>query len=338
MDDLKLLRDLGAELEHQPPPTLVRQRERFLRARPRRRWSGWWTAGLVAVATAAAAVAAPLAFVAFRHNAVGPLPGTDTVDMSGTRNVLVIGSDTREGAGNEKYGPESARRNVGQRSDTIMIVHVPADRGRATAVSISRDSMVRIPRCGQEPARVDLINSAYAKGGAACLRTTLESLTGLRLHHTVDVDFTGFKNMVDAIGGVTVKLPQPVDDPAAKLKLPAGESVLNGEQALGYARLRRYGDGSDISRIKRQQTLVLAMLKKVQRQVVADPGMLKDLLGEVRRGVRTDLSLEAMFELGRQLQEVKVTVVSVPWEPYPGDPNRLQWKQPEAGDLFGSLK
>ncbi|GAA4977314.1 hypothetical protein GCM10023334_103920 [Nonomuraea thailandensis] len=290
----------------------------------------------MAVATAAA-VAVPVAFVAVRHTAAPPA-GTDTVDMSGTRNVLVIGSDTREGEGNEKYGPESARRDVGQRSDTIMIVHVPADRGRATAISISRDSMVRIPRCGTQPARLDLINSAYAVGGAACLRTTLESLTGLRLHHTVDVDFSGFKNMVDAIGGVTVKLPQPVDDRAAKLKLPAGENLLDGEQALGYARLRHYGDGSDVARIKRQQALVLAMLKKAQRQVVADPGRLKAFLGEVREGVRTDLSLEAMYELGRQLQEVRMTVVSVPWEPYPGDPNRVRWKQPEAGELFGSLK
>ncbi|SPL94404.1 Cell envelope-associated transcriptional attenuator LytR-CpsA-Psr, subfamily A1 (as in PMID19099556) [[Actinomadura] parvosata subsp. kistnae] len=258
--------------------------------------------------------------------------------MSGTRNILVIGSDTREGAGNERYGPESARRNAGQRSDTIMIVHIPADRGKATAVSVSRDSMVRIPRCGTEPARLDMINSAYAKGGVSCLRATLEKLTGLRLHHTVDVDFNGFKTMVDALGGVTVKLPRPVDDAAAKLKLPAGESVLNGEQALGYARLRHYGDGSDIARIKRQQALVLAMLKKAQRQLVADPAKLKAFLGEMRKGVRTDLSVEEMYELGRQLQEVEMSVAAVPWEPYPGNPNRIQWKQPAATALFDSLK
>ncbi|AQZ67361.1 hypothetical protein BKM31_43165 [[Actinomadura] parvosata subsp. kistnae] len=336
MDDLKLLRDLGAELEHQPPATLARQRERFLRARPRRRWSAWWTAGLVAAATAAA-VAAPVAFIAARPTAAPPA-GTDTADMSGTRNILVIGSDTREGAGNERYGPESARRNAGQRSDTIMIVHIPADRGKATAVSVSRDSMVRIPRCGTEPARLDMINSAYAKGGVSCLRATLEKLTGLRLHHTVDVDFNGFKTMVDALGGVTVKLPRPVDDAAAKLKLPAGESVLNGEQALGYARLRHYGDGSDIARIKRQQALVLAMLKKAQRQLVADPAKLKAFLGEMRKGVRTDLSVEEMYELGRQLQEVEMSVAAVPWEPYPGNPNRIQWKQPAATALFDSLK
>ncbi|UBU13868.1 LCP family protein [Nonomuraea gerenzanensis] len=337
MDDLKLLRDFGAHLEHQPQPTLVRQRERLLSgARPRRRWPTWWTAGLVAVATAAA-VGTPVALVATRHTAAPPA-GTDTVDVSGARNVLVIGSDTREGAGNERYGPLSARMDVGQRSDTIMIVHLPADRGRAIALSVSRDTIVRIPRCGSEPARTDLINSAYAKGGVSCLRATLEKLTGLRLDHTVDVDFAGFKQMVDAVGGVTVKLPQPVDDRAAKLKLPAGESVLNGEQALGYVRLRHYGDGSDFARIKRQQVVALALLRKVQRQVIADPAKLRAFLGEIRQAVRTDLSLEEMYELGRQLQEVRMSVVAVPWQPHPDDRNRVQWKQPEAGRLFASLK
>ncbi|MEV0997456.1 LCP family protein [Nonomuraea sp. NPDC050202] len=336
MDDLKLLQDFGAELEHQPPATLVRQRERLLRARPRRRWPGWWTAGLVAVATAAA-VAAPVAFVATRHTAAPPA-GTDTVDMSGTRNVLVIGSDTREGEGNKKYGPESARQKAGRRSDTIIIVHVPADRSRATAVSVSRDLIVDIPRCGSQPARVDLINAAYGSGGVACLRTTLEKLSGLRLHHTVEVDFAGFKDMVDAIGGVTVKLPEPVDDRAAKLRLPAGEQLLNGEQALGYARLRHYGDGSDIARMKRQQVLVKTMLHKAQRSLAGDPGKLKEFMGAMRESVGTDLSLEAMYELGTQLTGTRMNFVAVPWEPYAKDPNRLQLKQPAARALFESLK
>lgn len=338
MDDLKLLRDLGAELEHQPPPTLARQRERFLRGRPRRRWPGWWTAALVAAATAAA-VAVPALLVADRHTAAPPA-GTDVVDVSGTRNVLLIGSDTRAGEGNEEYGPYLARQpgSGGRRSDTIMIVHVPADRSRTTAVSVPRDSMVRIAPCGSDPARTDLINSAYDSGGAACLRATLEALTGLRLHHTVEVDFAGFKDMVDALGGVPVKLPQPVDDKAAKLKLPAGESVLNGEQALGYVRLRRYGDGSDIQRVKRQQQFVLSMLREVRTQMAADPVRLKDFMGEVRRSVRTDLSLEEMYELGTQLADTEMKTVSVPWEPAARDRNRLQWRQPEADRLFASLK
>ncbi|GAA3662402.1 hypothetical protein GCM10022224_027830 [Nonomuraea antimicrobica] len=336
MDDLKLLRDLGAELTHEPPATLVRQRDRLLRDRPRRRWSGWWTAGLVAVATAAAVVV-PTAFTAVRHVAAPPA-GTDTVDVSGTRNVLVIGSDTREGAGNEQYGPALARQNAGQRSDTIVIIHVPADRSGATTISVPRDSMVQIQRCGSDPARLDLINSAYDSGGAACLRTTLEKLTGLRLHHTVEVDFAGFKDLVDALGGVQVKVPEPIDDRESKLKLPAGEQLLSGEAALGYARLRRQGDGSDVARIKRQQTLVLAMLKKTQQQVAADPTKLRALTTVVREAVRTDLSIEEVYALGTQLAKSKLNTVSVPWEPYEADKNRLQWSQPEADNLFRSLK
>ncbi|MFC5834314.1 LCP family protein [Nonomuraea insulae] len=334
MDDLNLLRDLGAGLQHEPPPTLVRQRDRFLRDRPRRRWTGWWAAGLVAVATAAA-VAVPTLLVGDHHTAAPPA-GAEPVDMSGARNVLVIGSDTRAGERNAEYGPLS--QGSGQRSDTIIIVHVPADRGRATAVSVPRDSIVRIPRCGSDPARADMINSAYNSGGAACLRTTLEKLTGLRLHHTVEMDFAGFKNMVDALGGVSVKVPEPVDDRKAKLKLPAGENMLNGEAALGWARLRQYGDGSDVSRIKRQQALMLAMLKKAQRQVLTDPGKVKSFLGAVRAAVKTDLGVEEMYELATQLAGTKVNFVAVPWEPFPPDRNRLQWKQPEANKLFKSLK
>lgn len=334
MDDLNLLRDLGAELQHEPPPTLVRQRDRFLRDRPRRRWSGWWATGLVAVATAAA-VAVPTLLVGDHHTAAPPA-GAEPVDMSGARNVLVIGSDSRDGEGNAKYGPQS--QGLGRRSDTIIIVHVPADRREATAVSVPRDSMVRIPRCGSDPARADMINSAYNAGGAACLRTTLEKLTGLRLHHTVEVDFAGFKNMVDALGGVRVKVPQPVNEPKAKLQLSAGEHLLNGEAALGWARLRYVGDGSDAARIKRQQTLLRAMLKKAQPMVLTDPGKVKDFLGAMREAVKTDLSLEEMYELGKQLADTKVDFVAVPAEPYSKDHNRLQWSQPEANGLFKSLK
>ncbi|MFI7132910.1 LCP family protein [Nonomuraea sp. NPDC050153] len=331
MDDLKLLRDLGEEIGHEPPATLVRRRERLLRARPRRRWSGWWTTGLVAVATASA-VAVPAVLVSGRHTATPPA-GSQSVDMSGTRNLLVIGSDTREGDGNAKYGP---RQNGGKRSDTIMLVHVPADRGRTTIVSVPRDSMVTIPRCGSSPSRVDVINSAYDTGGAGCLKRTLESLTGLRIQHSVEVDFTGFKGMVDALGGVEVTLPKAVDDKASKLKLSAGTHVLNGEEALGYVRLRRYGDGSDVQRVKRQQMLVLAMLMKARGEL-SSPERLESFLGEMRKSVKTDLSLESIYELATELSGTKLNLVTVPWVPYPADKNRLQWKQPEAAKLFNRL-
>ncbi|SDL57381.1 LCP family protein [Nonomuraea jiangxiensis] len=338
MDDLKLLRDLGTAFEHEPPATLARQRERLLRARPRGggvgRWVSWWTAGLVAAATAVAVVV-PTVLIGDRHPAAPPA-GTDSVDVSGAMNVLLIGSDTRQGAGNVEYGPRMA--DAGAHSDTIVILHVPADRGSAVAVSVPRDSIVRIPRCGSSPAREDMINSAYRTGGAGCLRTTLETLTGLTIRHTVEVDFAGFKKVVDALGGVQVTLPRPVDDRMAKLRLPAGRSMLDGEQALGYVRLRRYGaEGSDISRIKRQQELVLATLQRL-RDALFDPGRLRAFLGVMHESVRTDLSPEAMYELAVGMSETKLTFMTVPWRPHPDDPNRLAWQQPDAAELFKSLE
>ncbi|SDL57337.1 cell envelope-related function transcriptional attenuator common domain-containing protein [Nonomuraea maritima] len=339
MDDLKLLHDLGAQLEHQPPPTLVRQRERLLdgsrrRRAPHGRIAGWWAAGLVAVATAFA-VAVPVVLVAGGRDRNPAVVATEPADMSGALNVLLVGSDTREGEGNAEYGPRMA--DAGARADTIWIAHLPADRTTVTVVSVPRDSIVRIPRCGSSPARTDLINSAYRTGGLTCLRTTLEELTGLRLNHAVEVDFSGFKEVVDALGGVTVTLPLPVNDRAAKLKLPAGTSHLNGEEALGYVRLRRYGDGSDVARIKRQYTLVRAMLRKA-RSTLDDPGTLKAALTAVRSSVRTDLSVESMYQLATELSRARFTPTTVPWQPHPDDPNRLVWKQPDADRLFAGLR
>ncbi|MEU6719474.1 LCP family protein [Nonomuraea sp. NPDC046802] len=334
MDDLKLLRDLGGELEHEPPATLLRQRERMLNARPRRRWNTWWTAGLVAVATAAA-VAVPTVLIKDRPTAAPPAAST-RVDVSGTRNVLLIGSDTREGEGNKKYGASTV--NAGARSDTIVIVHLPADRTKATAVGISRDTMVSLPRCSaSSPARTDMINSAYGSGGAACLKKSLEKLTGLTIQHSIEVDFAGFKRIVDALGGVEITLPKAVDDRMSKLKLPAGKNHLDGEAALGYARMRYYDNGSDIDRMKRQQVLVKAMVKKA-KTMGTQPDRLRTLLSEVRKSVKTNLDLESMFELATQLQKVDPTLATVPWEPYEEDPNRIQWKQPEADKLFATLK
>ncbi|MFI7419277.1 LCP family protein [Nonomuraea sp. NPDC049684] len=337
MDDLRMLRDLGGELEHEPPPTLARQRDRLLRERPRRRWTAYWTAGLVAVGTAAA-VAVPTMLVN-GNTVAGPSTGARPVDMTGARNILVIGSDTRGGPGNAKYGPALARTpdKGGRRSDTILLVHVPADRGQAVGISVPRDSIVQIPSCGSDPARKDMINSAYDSGGAGCLRKTLEKLTGVRVDHTVEVDFAGFKGMVDALGGVQITLRSPVDDKASKLRLPAGKVMLDGESALGYARLRRYGDGSDVQRIKRQQILLLAMLKKA-RSTVADPARLRGFLGEVRKSVRTDLSLEAMVELAKSMPATQVAFATVPWKPAQDDPNRVEWQQPDAQKLFDRLR
>ncbi|MFC5819938.1 MULTISPECIES: LCP family protein [Nonomuraea] len=335
MDDLKLLRDFGRRLEHEPPATLVRQRERLLGAvegRPRRRWFGWMAAGLVAVATVAtvAAVAVPALLLGdLRRTAQHPV-GARPAKVTEALNVLLVGTDK---------GSAPRMADDKGRTDSIILLHLPADRKRTTAVSIPRDSLVQLPACGSAPARTDLINSAYNRGGLTCTVKAVESLTDVRIDHMAEVDFAGFGRLVDALGGIEVTLKRAVDDPKAKLTLPAGKSLLDGERAVGYMRLRSVGDGSDIARIKRQQTVIRAMAKKAG-QVLDEPAKLKTLASVVADSVTTDteLDVERMIGIAMSLHDSTVKLVTVPWIPHPEDRNRIAWKQPEAEKLFASLR
>ena len=191
-------------------------------------------------------------------------------------NILVLGSDTRAGEVNDEYGttPEG-----GQRSDTTMIAHISADRERVEVVSIPRDSLVSIPSCRMgdgtwtAPQYEAMFNSAFAMGAdggdlgtaAACTMRTVEELTDVYIDDFVIVDFAGLINVIDALGGVPMCIPEPISDRRAKLELEAGEQVLDGRDALGFARARYNvpgSDGSDIDRIGRQQQLVGAIARE----------------------------------------------------------------------------
>lgn len=331
MDDLKLLRDLGAELEHRPPATLARQRNRLLtERRPRRRRIGWVVTALAVVATAVA-VAVPTVVLS-GHETVRAVPGgARPPKVTGAMNILLVGTDSQAG---------TPRFRRGARSDTILLVHLPADRKRITTILVPRDSMVQIPRCGSVPPRRDLINSAFDKGGLTCTVKTIETLTDVRIDHMMEFDFTAFKEVVDALGGVEVMIRKPIDDRKAKLKLPAGKVLLDGEKALGYMRLRNHGDGSDGQRIKRQMILLSAILRKGQ-SLLDEPNRLRDFLATATKSVKTDpaFDLETMAALAMTMDRPEELLsVTVPWKPDPRDPNRVVWKQPEAGELFRGLR
>ncbi len=148
---------------------------------------------------------------------------------------------------------------------TIMLVHLSTKRNNAAVISFPRDSLVQLPACrsreglpGQQR-HLGMINSSFNFGGIGCTWKTIETLTGIHIDHFVKVDFTGFKGMVDSIGGVDLCIPEPIRDKYVQLNLPAGWQTLLGEQALGYVRARySLGDGSDIGRIQRQQDFVAA--------------------------------------------------------------------------------
>ncbi|MCW7943346.1 LytR family transcriptional regulator [Streptomyces hygroscopicus] len=263
------------------------------------------------------------------------------------QNILIIGSDSRSGHGNGQYGRDSGT----ERSDTTILLHLAADRRSATAVSVPRDLMANVPGChrhdgSRTPPAFTMFNYAFAAGGSACTIRTLEKLTNIRIDHHMVVDFNGFKKMVDALDGVRVCLKQPIDDRAAKLKLPAGRVTLNGEEALGYVRARKsLGDGSDTERMERQQRFLGALVSKVRsNDVLLNPVKLYPVLDAATSSLITDpalASLRGLYELVRGLRNLPtehVQFLTVPRTPYPNNTNRDQLVQPAAEKLFERLR
>lgn len=263
------------------------------------------------------------------------------------RNILIIGSDSRAGSGNRRYGRDSGT----ERSDTTILLHLSAGRGSATAVSIPRDLMVEVPGCRSDDGRRSgpmfaMFNHAFQVGGSACTIRTVERLTDIRVDHHMVVDFHGFKEMVDALDGVEICLTEPIDDKAAKLRLPAGKVTLNGEQALGYVRARKtLGDGSDTDRMDRQQRFLAALVHKVQsNDVLLNPVRLYPVLDAATSSLTTDpalASLRGLYELVRGVRDIpteRVQFLTVPRESYIHNANRDQLMEPAAERLFERLR
>jgi anionic cell wall polymer biosynthesis LytR-Cps2A-Psr (LCP) family protein len=174
----------------------------------------------------------------------------------------------------------------------------------------------------------------------------VEKLTDIRIDHHVVVDFHGFKKMVDAVDGVEVCLREPIDDRAAKLRLPAGHVTLNGEQALGYVRARKtLGDGSDTERMERQQRFLGALVNKVRsNDVLLNPVKLYPVLDAATSSLTTDpglASLRGLYDLVRGLRDIpmeQVQFLTVPRESYAYDANRDQLVEPAADRLFERLR
>ncbi|MER7757096.1 LCP family protein [Kitasatospora sp. NPDC097643] len=269
-----------------------------------------------------------------------------TAGAKGSENILLIGSDDRSGT-NSSYGGEPGN----QRSDTTILLHLAADRKHATAVSIPRDVMVTVPACEKpdgtrsKPGLMQF-NWAFEMGGAACSIRTVEQLSGIRIDHYVILDFSGFKTMVDAIGGVEVCVPQAIHDKDAKLDLPAGRQTLHGEQALGYVRAREsLGDGSDTQRMGRQQQFLAALIRKVQSQgVLLNPARLWPVLDAATSSVKADgglSSLGALYDLTQDLRGVpsaNVVFLTAPRRPYRYDSDRDEFVQPQTTQLFTALR
>ncbi len=216
-------------------------------------------------------------------------------------NILVMGSDTRDGEGNNIDNLTGG----GERSDTTIMFHLSADRESAYGISIPRDTLVDRPDCYDKngdiiPGASNVMwNDAFSVGGPACTMQQFEQLTNIRLDNYVVLDFAGFQDMVEAIDGVEVCIPEDISDPTHGINIPAGTRELEGKEALNYVRARyTLGDGSDIGRIKRQQAFIAAMANKVMaRGTLARLDRLVGFLNAATSSLQTDI--ESVLEMGK---------------------------------------
>lgn len=328
---------------------------REIHARAPRPWRRRALLGLVGVLVVAIG---GTAFAAWRLDAnitridvSGAIGGDRPTQAAGTAeavNLLLIGSDTREGSGNDSYGDNDGVLG-GAHSDTNLLVHLSADRTWATVVSIPRDSMTMAPpECSATAPksgwRMRQWNQNYRIGGTGCLIRTLEGNTGLFVDHYAVVDFRGFKQMVDALGGVAVCTSEPIDDANTSLRLAAGRHTLDGRQALQYVRVRKsVGDGSDLGRIERQQAFLSSVMQEAtSAQLLAQPPKLYSFLDAATRSLTTDpeFGVGTMRDLATSVKGIgldEIQFVTVPNEPYAPDPNRVQWKA-SADQIWSALR
>ncbi|HUY51935.1 MAG TPA: LCP family protein [Streptosporangiaceae bacterium] len=321
-----------------------------------------WTAGSVAVVLL---LAVGGVYAVYRHlngnlhqvDIAGEL-GSQPVDLHPqAENIMIIGSDTRNGQG-KGFGQNLTT----DQSDTLMILHIAADRKWADVMSIPRDSWVNIPACKMGDSQMSSpttfkINEAFALGnlygnhtdlGVACTIKTLELDTGIHIDHFVSVNFAGFRDMVNAVGGVEECNTTAINDPKSGLYLSAGHHLLGGWEALAYVRARyTLGNGSDLERIGRQQAFMSSLITKVKSKML-NPVAIYNFLDAATKSLTIDSQLggiHGLYDLAmsvRSLPSSQVTFFTLPTYPrslvVPTDTANVLWTQPEDSAIFQAFR
>ncbi|MFF2631057.1 LCP family protein [Kitasatospora griseola] len=322
----------------------------------RRRW-GLWVAGalscsVLATACAGWAVLNGVGSSLGRVDAIGG--GPDRPADDGASTFLVVGTDEREGISESTLkdvlhaGGESCHC-----TDTMMIVQL-SDHGRATVISVPRDSYVEIPAhqdrvSGKQVAAAKgKINAAYGMGGAPLAVRTVEQSTGLRIDHYIEVNFLGFVSTVDALGGVDVCTPKPLRDDYSGLDLPAGTSRLDGAGALRYVRARHVDGSSDLGRMHRQQKFLAQLLHQASSGgTLLNPARLTRVMDTVLRSVKVDKGLgnAELLDFAARLKDLSASnadFATVPLSsvdhPVQGWGSTVLWDDKGAKALFDAVR
>ncbi|MFK4543387.1 LCP family protein required for cell wall assembly [Streptomyces tendae] len=257
-------------------------------------------------------------------------------------NILIIGTDKRTGEGNEGYGDKGSAGHA----DTNILLHVAKDRSNATALSIPRDLIVDIPDCEtvQEDGTKKVVpgsqgvrfNQSLGDLGrdAGCTMRTVKAVTGIQPHHFMMADFNAVKTLTTAVDGVDVCVEHAVDDPKSHLELPAGESTVEGEQALAFVRTRHaFGNEGDLDRIKVQQQFLGSLMRKMSSsdtltsptklvklaeaatkaltvdKAIGKVGTLKDIALELKKVPTKNITFTTVPVIDNPAEKVKATVV-----------------------------
>lgn len=275
-------------------------------------------------------------------------------------NILLLGSDTRAGEANaEAGGTDDSTSDGVANSDTLMIAHISSDR-HVTVLSIPRDTMIDAPNCNawdsatgrlsDETYEVETgekwhINSAYSVGGPQCTVRAVQDLTGLKIDRMIGIDFAGFQNMVDALGGITVNVCRPVVDGELGTVVPTGGvQTIQGQQALSLVRARKVeGDtDSDLARIRRQQIVLSAILQQVTSAgTLLNPGKLDSFLQAFVENTFTDnVTIDDLVTLAQSMGNLdpsRVTFYTLPTVPSESNPGALDPDEDAAKAVFQAL-
>ena len=211
-------------------------------------------------------------------------------------NILLLGSDAGEPQSQDQRGTSIAEDTTAAewpsgkyRSDTIMVVHVAADRRSVQIVSIPRDTLTMIYDENGEPTSEQKVNAAFSEYGPNGAIATVEELTGLQMAHLAIIDWDGFKDLSSAVGGVPVTIPESFRDPQQGISWEAGEQTLEGEEALAYVRTRYGLLRGDIDRIARQQNFMRSLMNEMLASgTTSNPVRLTRTLGAVTRNLTVD--------------------------------------------------
>ncbi|HEX3487874.1 MAG TPA: LCP family protein [Streptosporangiaceae bacterium] len=279
-----------------------------------------------------------------------------SADLNGTKrpfedpsalNLLVIGSDTRSGKNGQIGGHVGIS---GQRSDTVMVVHVAPGASRGVVLSFPRDSVVPVLSCKREgpaagqtavPGQVEQINGTFANGGPGCLWKTIEQTAHIRINDFVELTFNGFEKVVNNLGGVEICLPHAVDVPQSGLHLSRGKHHVWGREALAWWRSREsIGEGSDLQRIQRDQFLMASLVQGIEHKgLLTSLSKMESVVSIAAHNMSTDMNLTRMLrvaEIVRHVKAKKVQFIEIPTVTYTPNPNWVQWST-QAPQLFSSI-